>query len=296
MRIDVSIIIISYNTKSLTTKCIESIFKYTNDINYEVIVVDNASSDGTCTQIRELYPTVVLIESKENLGFGKANNLGMQTARGRYFFLLNSDTLLKNNAIRFFYDYCEGTPDKIGAVGCILKSLEGRNIHSYGPFLTTRHMVKQYFNRLFLHRKNMYLYPSDVSTSIDVDYVTGADMFLPRCIFELTGGFSPEFFMYCEESDWQKRMENLGYKRQIINGPYIIHLEGGSDPSVSHQWSYRRTRELEKSTIVYMKRNSSFLPYLWFRIINCLIKMPIFFFIRKDTLKNKITLVKLLFD
>ena len=100
---DVSIIIVNYNTRQLTSNCIESIFKYTNGVSFEVILVDNASTDGSIDFFTN-DERIIFISSKENLGFGRANNLGYKVAKGRYIFLLNSDTLLLNNAIKIFCD------------------------------------------------------------------------------------------------------------------------------------------------------------------------------------------------
>lgn len=99
---DVSVIIVNYNTKQITLNCLESIFEHTKGIEFEVILVDNASSDGSVEAIEEYYPMVQVIKSEVNLGFGRANNLGVQMAKGEYLFLLNSDTLLLNNAISIF--------------------------------------------------------------------------------------------------------------------------------------------------------------------------------------------------
>lgn len=289
---EVSIIIVNYNTKQLTLNCLRSIISQTKDIDFEIIVVDNASNDNSCAAIKEACPSVKIIESKENLGFGKANNVGMEIAKGKYCFLLNSDTILENNAIKYFLDYCENTEKKIGVLGCILKGQDGQNVHSYGEFLTTKRMLRHYFNRLILHKTNPLLAPSSVDNPIDVEYITGADMFLPKSVFIDTGGFSPDFFMYYEESDWQKRMERLGYRRLIINGPKIIHLEGGSDPSKSRQWAFRRIREFERSSIIYMKRNVPRLQYIIYRLVNISIKLPLIMFYREDSLKNKFALIK----
>ena len=100
---DVSIIIVNYNTKELTAACINSIFQYTEGVEFEVILVDNASTDGS----REFFrkdTRIILIESEINLGFGRANNLGYEYSHGKYVFLLNSDTYLLNNAVKIFYD------------------------------------------------------------------------------------------------------------------------------------------------------------------------------------------------
>ena len=101
----VSIIIVNYNTKQLTLNCLKSIYEYTKDIDFEIIVVDNASSDGSVEAIRESFPIVNVIGSNENLGFGRANNLGAKYAQGKYLFLLNSDTLLIENSIKKLYDF-----------------------------------------------------------------------------------------------------------------------------------------------------------------------------------------------
>ncbi|UVV84289.1 glycosyltransferase [Bacteroides thetaiotaomicron] len=103
---DVSVIIVNYNTKALTKSCIESIFSETCGIEFEVILVDNASSDGS-KELFQIDERIIFIESNVNLGFGKANNLGYKYATGKYIFLLNSDTLLKNNAIKLFFDFAE---------------------------------------------------------------------------------------------------------------------------------------------------------------------------------------------
>ena len=109
----VSIIIINYNTKLLTLDCLKSIYQHTKDIDFEVIVVDNASSDGSAEAIRESFPIVKVIEPNENLGFGRANNLGAKYAKGEYLFLLNSDTLLIENSIKKLYDFYIENEEKL---------------------------------------------------------------------------------------------------------------------------------------------------------------------------------------
>ena len=133
---DVSIIIVNYNTKELTAACINSIFQYTEGVEFEVILVDNASTDSSKAVFSQ-DPRVRYIYSDRNLGFGRANNLGIREATGRYLFFLNSDTILLNNAVKYFFDFCEKNPEhKIGALGAVLKDRNLRNIHSYGRFIT----------------------------------------------------------------------------------------------------------------------------------------------------------------
>ena len=134
---DVSIIIVNYNTKELTAACINSIFQYTEGVEFEVILVDNASTDGS----REFFrkdTRIILIESEINLGFGRANNLGYEYSHGKYVFLLNSDTYLLNNAVKIFYDRMSVLPQTVACLGCMLSGPDGRYSHSYGDYLRWR--------------------------------------------------------------------------------------------------------------------------------------------------------------
>ena len=102
---DVSVIIVNYNTVELTKQCILSIYNQTKDVNFEIIVVDNNSEDNSVKIIENNFPQVILINNSDNIGFGRANNLGVEIAKGKYIFFLNSDTILLNNAIKIFVDY-----------------------------------------------------------------------------------------------------------------------------------------------------------------------------------------------
>ena len=129
---DVSIIIVNYNTKDLIKTCIDSIYGQTDQIKFEIIVVDNASKDGSQQMIKNEFPNVILIESPENMGFGKANNFGAKHASGKYLLFLNSDTILLNNAVRYFFDFSEqNNANKIGALGSILLDIDNNPTHSF---------------------------------------------------------------------------------------------------------------------------------------------------------------------
>ncbi|WP_418696915.1 glycosyltransferase family 2 protein [Bacteroides sp.] len=274
---DVSIIIVNYNTCELLHNCLYSIYKYTQDIEFEVIVVDNDSKDNSRSMLANEFPNVALITNQENLGFGKANNIGIKHSRGKYLFFLNSDTLLLNNAIRIFYDYCNENPnERIGALGTILKSIDGENIHSYGHFITLGSELKGVIAKYLRFLKDRKIHhPDDVVTAKEVDYITGADLFVPRNVYEELGGFDPRFFMYCEEVDWQHRMAEAGYKRIIIPGPEIVHLEGGSDTSQSNIWSANRLKHIYKSKRLYLEKYNKGVKYRMFRIANIMLRTPI---------------------
>lgn len=121
-RMKVSIIIVNYNTKELLDNCIESIYAQTEEVEFETIVVDNASSDGSEEFIKEKYPFIKWINSGGNVGFGKANNIGAEHAAGEFLFLLNPDTILKNNVLKLFYQHMKenANKDQLGALGCYL--------------------------------------------------------------------------------------------------------------------------------------------------------------------------------
>ena len=230
---EVSIIIVNYNTKQLTSNCISSIVEKTNGIQYEIILVDNASTDGSKVFF-EKDARVTYIYSERNGGFGYGNNLGMKVAKGRYLFLLNSDTLLVNNAIKEFFDYAESNNEK-RVYGCYLQHMDGEYCKSYFDF--PAFTIKSFLKRILHLKKEL---PVDFKEK-RVEAIAGADMFFPREIFENTDGFDENIFMYGEEGEWQYRMLNQGYPAFIIPQPQIIHLEGqSSKPSITKKASTLR--------------------------------------------------------
>lgn len=237
--LDVSIIIVNYNTKDLTRNCLKSVFEQTKDISFEVIVSDNGSTDGSLEMIKSEFPQVVLIENNENLGFGAANNRGLKIAKGKYIFYLNSDTVLLNNAVKIFFDYWENSPEKekIGALGGVLQDEKGNLIHSGGEFPKYKSICKERFSELVhsytkyllikLHLDMIYQFlrkeiKNERIVSGVVDYVTGADLFMLNDRF---AKFDERFVLYYEETDLQKNLYNqTGKKSFLIDEPKIIHL------------------------------------------------------------------------
>ncbi len=291
----VSIIIVTYNTLEITRQCIDSIHLHTHDVDYEVIVVDNASSDGS-RQVLERDSRIKYIYSNENLGFGRANDLGMKAANGEYLFLLNSDTILLNNAVKIFYDAAAAYGDKLGVMGAILLDNRQHPTHSYGRFITICNSLSDPIVRMYrrlAHRKSEIYNPEIPESALAVEYVSGADMFLPKKIFELTGGFDPDFFMYAEDVEWQYRIAQKGYDRVIIPEPQIIHLEGASDASNRREWSYTRLYNATKSRMLYIRKHYSRIAYSAFRIAYAAVRIPTILFAGYSG-KQKLSLLKLL--
>lgn len=268
---DVSIIIISYNTSDILRTCLDSILTHTKDIDYEVIVVDNASTDASCMMIKKDYEWVKLVELQTNIGFGKANNLAFGIAKGKVLFLLNSDTLLVDNSVKILYDFLNSKPD-IGVCGGLLLTAELLPTFSYGYKLSLQRELLSFFN---LQRKSFY----SVNQPKDVDYVLGADMMVKREVIDKTQGFDPDFFLYCEDTEWSYRIWQSGYKIVFVPQARIIHLEGKSgiakrtlNPKIIEEQWYSRFLYFEK---VYNKRYSFYLYVL--HLVRCFIASVVFF-------------------
>ena len=203
----------------MTSECIDSVIEHTSGVTYEIILVDNASTDGS-KEFFEKDNRVKYIYSEKNGGFGYGNNLGMKVAKGKYFFLLNSDTLLVNNAVKEFYDYAE-SKDKKAVYGCYLQHIDGSYCNSF--FFFPAFTIKDFIKRK-IHGQN---FTPDYSEK-QVEAISGADMFFHREIYERTKGFDENIFLYGEEGEWQYRMLKKGYSCFLIPQPKIIHLEGKS--------------------------------------------------------------------
>ena len=293
----VSIIIVNYNTKHLTADCIDSIIAKTSEVEYEIILVDNASSDGSQAKFSS-DGRILFLEAGDNLGFGKANNLGAQHAKGDYIFFLNSDTLLLNNAIYEMWRYCEEhKEDNIGGLGCILCDGNNQRCHSYAKLNTWKDIVKSYFIAPFCKSKAKEIMAIDSEDeskeAFDVGYVTGADLLVPRKVLEECGCFDPDFFMYSEESEMQSRFRKHGYHNVIIKSPKIMHLEGMSQTKRKSP-TMRKIMMTQSSLYLYVKKTSSKFEYLLFQLLFPITRLP-FLLLSKRSVRDKVVYVKMFF-
>jgi GT2 family glycosyltransferase len=258
MGISVSIIIVNYNTAELLNDCIGSVICNTKGVDYEIIVVDNDSEAGSVDYLTSKYTEVHFIFSDENLGFGRANNLGASYAKGKYLFFLNPDTLLLNNAIFILYEFMEVNP-QAGACGGNLYKQDNTPAIS---FHTMSFYTREW--RILLNKKwplgfNITDKPQDVSV------IMGADLFIRRDIFNRLKGFDPDFFLYFEEVYLCDVVRRAGYKMISVPQARIIHLEGAAAENKSdelNKWSYqehwyskfiyfRKTKGKLRMTLIY---------------------------------------------
>lgn len=274
---DVSVIIVNYNTKELTKQCVESIFEKTTGVEFEVIVVDNGSTDGS-REVFEGDKRLHYIYSNENLGFGRANNLGFAQSKGDFLFFLNSDTYLVNNAIYMLWHNLKNAgwhleSERIACAGAMLRDAKSNIIHSYARFPSVgRTMFLDTLGTILwkLHLLKALPDASNYRSSqqredvlfFDVDYITGADLMVRRDVAEECGLFDPAFFMYYEETEMQFRYKQMGIRRVICNGPEIVHLVGQSTRKRSPK---SKTVEM-RSKFLYYRKTLSPAGYILFGI------------------------------
>ncbi len=224
--LDVSIIIINFNTFQLTCNCIQSIIKNTKKIKYEIILVDNNSNECDPKSFLIRFPDIRLIENNQNVGFGIANNLGMEIAKSDFFVLINSDTYLLNEAIDIAFDFAQNNP-QYSIFGADILNEDLTPQKSY--FEYSKVNVISAFRHGFIFsnpilRKIIKLN----NTSDEIGGLYGAYIFLKRNVFDLTGGFDPDFFMYCEDTEWFRNRIKDKFKIAISKESKIVHLVGRS--------------------------------------------------------------------
>ena len=230
--LDLSIIVISFNTADLTLSCLQNIYQKTLLCRFEVIVVDNASRDGSPEYIKKTFPTAILIRNSQNLGFAAANNQGIKVSKGHYIFLLNSDTIVLDGAIDCLVAYLDTHPE-IGIVGPQLVDKQGK-IH-FSPRLFPT-LSSELFQALHLH----ILFPRsryfggqllswwDHKSERLVDSVEGSALFIRKSVIDQVGLLDTNFFFYSEDIDLCWRVKETGSKVVYYPDAQVIHFGGGS--------------------------------------------------------------------
>jgi GT2 family glycosyltransferase len=245
-----SIIIINYKTKELTTACINSILKNFIDGEYEVMVVDNGSQDGSVGFLeKEFRNKIIIISNEQNLGFGSANNIGSKKAKGEFLFFLNSDTLITSDFLGVVFDAFQKNKS-LGAVAPKLIMENGEEqTYAYGKFPS----LFSLFVKRHRDEKN--------ANKNDVDWLSGAALIIKKKLFEKVGGFDENFFMYFEDMDLCRRVKDLGFKNMTIPAISLVHLAGRSSENFSRKKMYY------KSQSYYFKKHCGLLAMLFLNLI-----------------------------
>lgn len=273
---DVSTIIVNWNTKDILRNCLDSIYtQAANSVEFEVIVVDNASNDDSVQMVEKEFPQVLLIQNPENRGFAAANNQGARVSKGRYVLLLNPDTIVLDNAIAKVVSFADMRKD-IAVVGCRVLNID----HTLQPtcfmypsilnmLLSSCYLYKLFPKSRFFGRERMSWW--DRSDVREVDVVTGCFLLVRREAMDRVGLLDERFFIYGEETDWCYRFKKAGYKVVYMPFAEIIHLGGESTKQVA-----TRMMLLNKgSKLLFIRKHKGVFVYA----LACLLT-ALFFFIR----------------
>lgn len=225
--VDVTVIVVSFNTSDFTLRCIEHLMEAVKSISFEIYVVDNASSDGSCDAIEVRFPNVKLIKNTENLGFAEANNQALLQAKGRYCLLLNSDAFVEKNTIEQLVEFLDRCPRAAGA-GPMVLNFDGSLQSSGNSFPSVTKAILALFGvHLFVPRKLLEMVFPRIYWRADkitkVDWVSGCCLMLRKSAIEELGLLSADFFMYCEEVEWCFRAYRRRYEIWYLPTACVAH-------------------------------------------------------------------------
>ncbi|OPH56732.1 glycosyl transferase family 2 [Paenibacillus ferrarius] len=253
---DLSIIVLNYKTRDLTLACIQSVFSSSTSYKYEIILIDNASSDGIIQAINEQYPQVVTIANTDNVGFSKANNQGIRVAKGRYVLLLNSDTIVQPDTLDTMVHFMDENPS-VGASGCKIVLPDGSLDKACKRGFPTPSASFYYafgFSKLFPKKPRFnqyqlgYLNPDD---EYPIDSLVGAFMLIRREAIEQVGMLDEEFFMYGEDIDWCYRIKQAGWVNYYYPRTHIVHHKGAS----SRRKPFKIIYEFHRAMILFHNKH-----------------------------------------
>jgi len=260
----VSIILVNFNGVQYLRRCIQSLVDKTREASFEIILVDNASTDGSRDLVRKECPSVRLIESDVNLGFSAGNNLGVRHAKGSKFLFLNTDTYLLEDSVSVLAKFLDDTTH-VGIVGPRLVFEDGSFQFSAGrlPNVCVEFVDKiRYSADRYWHRALAPINEAIASGTSEVGWVTGACMMIRREVFEKVNGFDEHIFMYYEDKDLCKRVRDAGWKVSYHPQTRVAHLLGGSSAGKSSDVN-KRYRE---SQMHYYRKHLSTFQQWWLKL------------------------------
>jgi len=281
---DVSVVIVNYNVRYFIEQCILSVKSASKNFNVEIIVVDNNSTDDSCKIIKGNFPEVVLIQNKDNVGFAKANNIGVQKAQGRYLLILNPDTVVGEDVFEKIIPFANSHSD-LGILGAKLIDGSGRFLpESKRGIPTPKISFGKLFGRSNRYTKKYYAAHILENEISEVEILVGAFMFLKRVVYLEVGGFDETYFMYGEDIDLSYKVLNKGYKNYYYPKTQVIHYKGESTIK-----NYENLNHFYKAMKIfykkYFKRN-----YLYNIIMG--VGMQCWFLLKYFRMKNEVAIIK----
>jgi GT2 family glycosyltransferase len=290
--VDISFIIVNWNTRDILINCLNSIYKTVKDIDFEVLVVDNNSTDGSQEAIKKRFPEANLIENKTNTGFAHANNQALKKMQGRYALLLNSDTILQDGAVGNLLSFMNDFP-KAGIAGAQLLNDDGSKQNSIDNFPS---IETEIFNKSFLRLLFPNKYPGkrrSYNNPIEVDSVIGACMIVRKEAIDEVGVFDEDYFIFLEETDWCFRMHKNGWKVYHVPDARVFHISGHSKKKAP----WESQIEYYKSLYMFFRKNRRNASYITIRIlkpfkilINLILNIPgnLIMLFQNKRLKNRL--------
>lgn len=263
--VSLSIIIVNWNTQDMLRECLQTVVEGVRGLDCEVIVVDNASTDGSPAMVRAEFPDFILIENERNLGFSAANNQAMRIARGRHVLLLNSDTLVHGDVLPASVAYMDSHPD-VGAFGCRVLNTDGtvQKTCSMFPSLLNLVLLSTGAHRLgwpkFAGRYQMNDWARD--SERDVEVIFGCYLMVRREVIEQVGMLDEAFFFYGEETDWCRRIGERGWKLRFAPAGTITHHGGGSVRSLNFRRNILLANGIVRLQLKHSGRASAALAWL----------------------------------
>lgn len=259
-----SFIIVSWNTKALLLECLESLFRETENHHWEIIVVDNASTDGSPELVRQRFPEVKLIRNDTNLGFAKANNIGVMQSTGRYIFLINSDVKILQGCIDHMCVFADQHPE-IGMLGPKILNPDGTLQPSCMGFPTLRNAFCRALaldtlfpkSQLF-GRRLMTFWAHDKVRSVDM--LNGCFWMVRRHALNQVGLLDENFFIYGEDIDWCKRFRQAGWQVVFFPGAEAVHYGGASSSNAPIRFYI----EMQRANLQYWAKHHSRLAQMAF--------------------------------
>jgi hypothetical protein len=253
---ELSIIIVNYNGRSFLKLCLSAVKENAKPADFEMIVVDNGSKDGSSEFLRENFPWVKLIRNKKNFGYAKANNQGIRRARGEFVLFLNPDTRIFPGALHLLCEGIKASPS-VGAVGPALLSEENRHQVSFGRKVDFTHEVLQKCLLNFYFRRRL----KNMRRKFEVGWLSGACLMTRRSVLEETGYFDENYFLYFEDIDLCQRIQKTGRKLMFLPQAKVLHFEGTStqEQKLFSLYCYRQ------SQLYFYKKHNSRLSLFFLR-------------------------------
>ncbi|MBF0485344.1 MAG: glycosyltransferase family 2 protein [Candidatus Omnitrophica bacterium] len=247
----ISFIVVNWNTKDLTQGCLESLYASLPEDQFEIILIDNASGDGSVEYLRSQFPRVRIIANSENLGFSRANNQGLAVAKGEYAVLVNSDVVVNPLAVKEVVHFLE-SHDDVGVAGCNLMGGYTHKIqeYSFGYFVSLGRVFNQFFGLFRLSKNIPFLKgitscPVEKGEPFSVDWISGAFLAVRMSVYRQIGGLNEQYFFYVEDMEWCFRISQAGWKIFFIPEVQVIHFYGAS----------QKTREQRVVMVEHWYRN-----------------------------------------